>query len=152
MRTTEMVLFAHFLKTSKFIPACISIYILSLMPPISYVYWILNVKTAAPMRNPQFGIALYLFDTYWGTLSSRLSCICSIHVEEPWVQDWVVSVRYILRNTEFKIELYLFDTCWGTLSSRLSGICSIQIEEPWVQDWVVSVRYIVRDTRALYLD
>ena len=30
MRTTEMVLFAHFLKTSKFIPACISIYILSL--------------------------------------------------------------------------------------------------------------------------
>ena len=32
MRTTEMVLFAHFLKTSKFIPACISIYILSLAP------------------------------------------------------------------------------------------------------------------------
>ena len=31
MRTTEMVLFAHFLKTSKFIPACISIYILSLI-------------------------------------------------------------------------------------------------------------------------
>ena len=31
MRTTEMVLFAHFLKTSKFIPACISIYILSLV-------------------------------------------------------------------------------------------------------------------------
>ena len=31
MRTTEMVLFAHFLKTSKFIPACISIYILSLL-------------------------------------------------------------------------------------------------------------------------
>ena len=30
MRTTEMLLFAHFLKTSKFIPACISIYILSL--------------------------------------------------------------------------------------------------------------------------
>ena len=30
MHTTEMVLFAHFLKTSKFIPACISIYILSL--------------------------------------------------------------------------------------------------------------------------
>ena len=30
MRTTEMVLFAYFLKTSKFIPACISIYILSL--------------------------------------------------------------------------------------------------------------------------
>ena len=30
MRTTEMVLFAPFLKTSKFIPACISIYILSL--------------------------------------------------------------------------------------------------------------------------
>ena len=28
MRTTEMVLFAHFLKTSKFIPACISIYII----------------------------------------------------------------------------------------------------------------------------
>ena len=25
MRTTEMVLFAHFLKTSKFIPGCISI-------------------------------------------------------------------------------------------------------------------------------
>ena len=33
MRTTEMVLFAHFLKTSKFIPACISIYILSLTNP-----------------------------------------------------------------------------------------------------------------------
>ena len=31
MRTTEMVLFAPFLKTSKFIPACISIYILSLL-------------------------------------------------------------------------------------------------------------------------
>ena len=30
MRTTEMVLFAPFLKTSKFIPACISIHILSL--------------------------------------------------------------------------------------------------------------------------
>ena len=30
MRMTEMVLFAPFLKTSKFIPACISIYILSL--------------------------------------------------------------------------------------------------------------------------
>ena len=30
MRTTEMVLFAHFLKTSKFIPVCTSIYILSL--------------------------------------------------------------------------------------------------------------------------
>ena len=30
MRTTEMVLLAPFLKTSKFIPACISIYILSL--------------------------------------------------------------------------------------------------------------------------
>ena len=30
MRTTEMVLFAHFLKTSKFIPACISMYVLSL--------------------------------------------------------------------------------------------------------------------------
>ena len=30
MRTTEMVLIALFLKTSKFIPACISIYILSL--------------------------------------------------------------------------------------------------------------------------
>ena len=28
MRTTEMVLFAHFLKTSKLIPACISIYII----------------------------------------------------------------------------------------------------------------------------
>ena len=28
MRTTEMVLFAHFLKTSKFIPACIYIYII----------------------------------------------------------------------------------------------------------------------------
>ena len=28
MRTTEMVRFAHFLKTSKFIPACISIYII----------------------------------------------------------------------------------------------------------------------------
>ena len=28
MRTTEMVLFAHFLKTSKFIHACISIYII----------------------------------------------------------------------------------------------------------------------------
>jgi len=30
MRTTEMVLCAHYLKTSKFIPVCISIYILSL--------------------------------------------------------------------------------------------------------------------------
>ena len=35
MRTTEMVLFAHFLKTSKFISACISIYILSLRPTYS---------------------------------------------------------------------------------------------------------------------
>ena len=33
MRTTEMLLFAHFLKPSKFIPACISIYILSLTGP-----------------------------------------------------------------------------------------------------------------------
>jgi len=31
MRTTEMVLCAHYLKTSKFIPVCISIYILSLI-------------------------------------------------------------------------------------------------------------------------
>ena len=30
MRTTEILLFAPFLKTSKFIPACIYIYILSL--------------------------------------------------------------------------------------------------------------------------
>ena len=41
MRTTEMLLFAHFLKTSKFIPACISIYILSLghyhFSPISLI-------------------------------------------------------------------------------------------------------------------
>ena len=33
MRTTEMVLCAHYLKTSKFIPVCISIYILSLFKP-----------------------------------------------------------------------------------------------------------------------
>ena len=37
MRTTEMVLFAHFLKTSKFIPACISIYIYYLcLQPLDY--------------------------------------------------------------------------------------------------------------------
>ena len=36
MRTTEMVLFAHFLKTSKFIPACISIYI--------YYLWLQRCK------------------------------------------------------------------------------------------------------------
>jgi len=35
MCTTEMVLFAPFLKTSKFIPACISIYILSLVVYLS---------------------------------------------------------------------------------------------------------------------
>ena len=34
MRTTEMVLCAHYLKTSKFIPVCISIYILSLIKPL----------------------------------------------------------------------------------------------------------------------
>ena len=33
MRTTEMVLISHFLKTSKLKPACISIYILSLPEP-----------------------------------------------------------------------------------------------------------------------
>ena len=40
MRTTEMVLFVHFLKTSKFIPACISIYILSLLDIyiVSFIY------------------------------------------------------------------------------------------------------------------
>ena len=38
MRTTEMVLFAHFLKTSKFIPACIVhiyIYIIFAMNSVS---------------------------------------------------------------------------------------------------------------------
>ena len=42
MLTTEMVLFAPFLKASKFIPACISIYILSLTKTNQgrfYFYW-----------------------------------------------------------------------------------------------------------------
>ena len=34
MRTTEMVLIALFLKTSKFLPASVSIYILSLCVPL----------------------------------------------------------------------------------------------------------------------
>jgi len=38
MRTTEMVLCAHYLKTSKFIPVCISIYILSLPGSIIIQY------------------------------------------------------------------------------------------------------------------
>ena len=48
MRTTEMVLFAHFLKTSKFIPACISIYILSL--PSS----LLHLKVGLPPSFPWY--------------------------------------------------------------------------------------------------
>ena len=35
MRTTEMVLIALFLKTSKFLPAIVSIYILSLITVIT---------------------------------------------------------------------------------------------------------------------
>ena len=53
-----------------------------------------------------------LYHTYWGTLSSWFSCICTINIEEPWVCDWVESVRYMLRNLEFVIQLYLYDTYW----------------------------------------
>ena len=80
-----------------------------------------------------------LYHTYWGTLSSWFSCICTINIEEPWVCDSVESVRYMLRNLEFVIQLYLYDTYWGTLSLWLSCICRIHIEEPRVRDWVVSV-------------
>ena len=44
MRTTEMVLFAPFLKTSKFLPACMSIYILSLIPLYICVFYSLWSK------------------------------------------------------------------------------------------------------------
>ena len=38
MCTTEMVLLALFLKTSKFLPASVSIYILSLMVAHTYIF------------------------------------------------------------------------------------------------------------------
>ena len=44
MRSTEMVLFAPFLKTSKFLPAYISIYIISLY----YSYLILTPRQVYP--------------------------------------------------------------------------------------------------------
>ena len=58
MRTTEMVLIALFLKTSKFIPACISIYI-----------YIIFVKFPDIFQNTKLMIGLvkkYTFPTFFG--------------------------------------------------------------------------------------
>ena len=50
MRTTEMVLCAHYLKTSKFIPVCISIYILSLGQTFCFIYVEFSFTKGAEVR------------------------------------------------------------------------------------------------------
>ena len=48
MRTTEMVLIALFLKTSKFLPAIVSIYILSLITDNRSLEFLSRVKLSGP--------------------------------------------------------------------------------------------------------
>ena len=86
-----------------------------------------------------------------GTLRSRLSCTCTIYIEEPWVQDWVASVRYILRNTYSdivllrNIELYLYDTYWW------SGLIQTKYyrSDKRVRERVVSAGYTLRIKKVI---
>ena len=90
-----------------------------------------------------------------------------LELKEPWVRDWVVSVRYILRDTRASyLDWYRLKYYWGTLSSRLGCICTIHIEGyksvisrliqteyySWEATQVVFVRYILINTRALHID
>ena len=80
MRTTEMVLFAHFLKTSKFIPACISIYILSLIISLlfSMLMWIISQV---------YSMLMWIISLVYSMLMWIISLVYSILM-------WIISVMF----------------------------------------------------------
>ena len=118
MRTTEMVLFAPFLKTSKFIPACISIYILSLF---------INLPRGQVRFHTKFGPDWFSrFDVSWIRTNPDRQAkfkyrwwyqLWILSVQDPYIQRWAYSpffhlVRSSFVNAEwpifFIVQKYLF--------------------------------------------
>ena len=133
MRTTEMVLFAPFLKTSKFIPACISIYMSFSCPSsvlVNMIYYC-SVKKYCCSNSSIPGVILHSIMKSIKTPNHPAHHWSTLWPLEAWVRglynSWWFSVHKLSMFIYLSMVLYLSTFLVFRLFSSIHHITNLEL-------------------------